>query len=152
METQLTKKTEVLSSGEKTFPGHLNFVKINPTEFDAQKQQIVNHIEKSLQSLTNNTEGYWLRLDIIPQEELKQLQNLVKQYFDLLKQLSRRELQVLKLALDGHHNQEISKELHISAETVKTHRKNIISKANFSNVQEMKSFFYKVSRVVEVNF
>ncbi len=45
-----------------------------------------------------------------------------------------RELDVLRLIARQHNSKEISKELHISINTVETHRKNLISKLNVKNV------------------
>lgn len=45
-----------------------------------------------------------------------------------------RELDVLRLIAQQFNSKEISKELHISINTVETHRKNLISKLNVKNV------------------
>lgn len=42
--------------------------------------------------------------------------------------LSERELEVLKLIVDGHSNQEIAKKIFVSLATVKTHVRNILNK------------------------
>ena len=48
--------------------------------------------------------------------------------------LTPRELDVLRLIAQQFNSKEISKELHISINTVETHRKNLISKLNVKNV------------------
>lgn len=48
--------------------------------------------------------------------------------------LTPRELEVLRLIAQQYNSKEISKELHISINTVETHRKNLISKLNVKNV------------------
>ncbi len=47
--------------------------------------------------------------------------------------LTKREKEVLKLMVDGFTNKEIAQQLFISFETVKTHRKNILSKTGSKN-------------------
>ncbi|HEY9618723.1 MAG TPA: response regulator transcription factor [Crinalium sp.] len=46
----------------------------------------------------------------------------------LQKQLSNRELEVLKLMVEGYRNSEIAKTLYLSPGTVKTHVRNILGK------------------------
>ncbi|WP_227807487.1 response regulator [Lutibacter profundi] len=48
--------------------------------------------------------------------------------------LTPREIEVLKLIAEQYSSKEISKLLHISINTVETHRKNLISKLNVKNV------------------
>ena len=48
--------------------------------------------------------------------------------------LTPREIEVLKLIATQYNSKEISKLLHISINTVETHRKNLISKLNVKNV------------------
>jgi DNA-binding CsgD family transcriptional regulator len=52
---------------------------------------------------------------------------------DSLIQLSRRELEVLKLITKEFTAQEIADKLFISQNTVNTHRKNLLSKLNAKN-------------------
>jgi len=49
-------------------------------------------------------------------------------YLEALKKLTPREIDVLELVEKGLTNQEIAMQLHLSYETVKTHRKNICKK------------------------
>jgi two-component system, NarL family, response regulator LiaR len=51
----------------------------------------------------------------------------------LVEELSEREKEVLRQLAHGRTNQEIAQELHVSAETVKTHVGNILSKLQFSH-------------------
>lgn len=50
---------------------------------------------------------------------------------------SRRELDVIKLLAKGDGSKEIADKLHISLETVTTHRKNILAKTNCRNTTEL---------------
>ena len=49
-------------------------------------------------------------------------------------QLSDREIEVLRLIVQGHLNKEIAEQLNISLNTVLTHRKNIIAKTGIRTV------------------
>jgi DNA-binding NarL/FixJ family response regulator len=47
--------------------------------------------------------------------------------------LSRRELEVLKLLVEGYNNVEIAANLHVSCNTIKTHIRNILEKFGVDN-------------------
>jgi DNA-binding NarL/FixJ family response regulator len=47
--------------------------------------------------------------------------------------LSRRELEVLKLLVEGYNNVEIAASLHVSCNTIKTHIRNILEKFGVDN-------------------
>ena len=62
----------------------------------------------------------------------------VEKVFSVSKEfLSKREKQVLTLLIEGKLSKEISEILHISKQTVDTHRKNMVSKNNLSNTAEL---------------
>ena len=65
-------------------------------------------------------------------------ENTAPQY----KALSRRELEVLSLILDGKTNKEIAEELFISFDTVKTHRKNILQKTGAKNTPALFNIYH----------
>lgn len=54
--------------------------------------------------------------------------------------LSERELQIIRLVMEGVSNAEIGERIFISEETVKTHRKNIFRKLGVHNVAELTTF------------
>jgi DNA-binding NarL/FixJ family response regulator len=54
--------------------------------------------------------------------------------------LSDREIEIIKLIIDGKSSSEIAEILFISEETVKTHRKNIFKKLNVHHVTELMTF------------
>lgn len=51
--------------------------------------------------------------------------------------LSERELEIVNLIAHGNKEADIGEQLHISVQTVKTHRKNILSKTNSKNTAEL---------------
>ena len=66
-----------------------------------------------------------------------------KDNFELLQQLTEREIEVLKCLTKGYTNKRIADELNISILTVQTHRKNMYSKLNLRGVNELVSFAYE---------
>jgi DNA-binding NarL/FixJ family response regulator len=54
--------------------------------------------------------------------------------------LSEREIQIIRLVMDGLNNAEIAERIFISEDTVKTHRKNIFRKLGVHNVAELTTF------------
>ena len=54
--------------------------------------------------------------------------------------LSEREIQIIKLIIDGRGNGEIAQTIFVSEDTVKTHRKNIFKKLNVHNASELTTF------------
>lgn len=59
-------------------------------------------------------------------------------------QLTNREVEILRLIVKGHLNKEIAEKLHISHNTVLTHRKNIISKTGIKTVSGLT--FYAIRK------
>ena len=60
--------------------------------------------------------------------------------------ISQREVQVLELTSEGHSSREIADLLHISKETVKSHRKHLLLKLNARNAAQLvkKGFEYRL--------
>ena len=65
--------------------------------------------------------------------------------------LSTREAEIVRLILRGHSSRSISEQLHISADTVKAHRKHIHSKLNISSQAELFSLFLDALAVLPIN-
>ena len=57
--------------------------------------------------------------------------------------LSIREIEILGLIMQGHTNHEIAEKLFISYETVKSHRKNILSKTGARNTAALINYYHK---------
>ena len=51
--------------------------------------------------------------------------------------LTNRETEILQLVSRGYSSQEIAKELYVSVETVKSHRKNMLSKYDARNMAHL---------------
>ncbi len=61
----------------------------------------------------------------------------------LLKELTRREIEIIQLVAQGFSNNEIGKNLFISPRTVDTHRTNIMRKLDLHNVAEIVRFAFQ---------
>lgn len=81
------------------------------------KNSSLTEIDKALQAVLAGKE-YWLGKDSIRESIHEHNQPM----------LTRREIEVLKLIAEGLTNQEIADKLFVSASTVDSHRKNLISK------------------------
>jgi DNA-binding NarL/FixJ family response regulator len=85
------------------------------------KNTSVNELMAAIQIVVEGG-GWWKRLDQLTQDQVTQGM-----------MLTRREKEVLKLIADGLTNQEIADKLFVSASTVDSHRKNLISKLHVKN-------------------
>lgn len=96
------------------------------------KSSGISTIELAIQKV-NRGEKYLG--DNIAQAYMEELLNPNKKSSDLavIPQLTKREDEVLKLIADEGTTQEISQQLHISTNTVETHRRNLISKFQVRN-------------------
>jgi DNA-binding NarL/FixJ family response regulator len=56
--------------------------------------------------------------------------NIIDENNDCFSKLTRRELQITKLIIEGFTNKEIAEKLNISFNTVRTHHRNILNKTN----------------------
>lgn len=86
------------------------------------KNASLDEIEKALSAVLTGRE-YWLGRENIKDSHRHQSELL----------LTRREIDVLKLIAEGLTNQEIADKLFVSASTVDTHRKSLISKLQAKN-------------------
>jgi len=73
----------------------------------------------------------------------KKSENFKKDNYQLLKELTDREIDILKLLVKGNTNKQIADVLCISVLTVQTHRKNIYQKLQLKGVNELVSFAYE---------
>ena len=65
-------------------------------------------------------------------------------YIEALKKLTPREIDVLDLVEKGHTNKEIATQLHLSYETVKTHRKNMCKKLGVKGGNGLLKWIWRV--------
>ena len=89
----------------------------------------VNNQKLSLIGLGDNPS--YLNMDIFPAKDCRIAEPIPVNRF------SKRELQIIKLIANGHNTSEIAEQLYISMFTVKTHRKNILSKSGCKNAADL---------------
>jgi DNA-binding NarL/FixJ family response regulator len=100
---------------------YLEQMKANGASGYLLKNTSVNELSNAIQ-LVMKGGSWWQRLEELTNDQVSQ--GMV---------LTRREKEVLKLIADGLTNQEIADKLFVSASTVDSHRKNLISKLHVKN-------------------
>jgi DNA-binding NarL/FixJ family response regulator len=128
---------------------YLKMVKAGAKGF-VLKSSGINELEKAILTVSNN-ENYFsadlLRQIIINFKEPSQKKAPDAHALELL---SKRELEVLKLVVDGYSNEEIAKRLNISMPTVKSHRSNLLSKTACNNSASLVMYAIK-HNLVEID-
>ncbi|KZE68888.1 two-component system response regulator [Fictibacillus phosphorivorans] len=112
--------------------------------FEALKRGAQGYLLKNLntEDMLNGLKAY--AMDEIPmsKEMAFRIWKEFKKDGQAEQSLSVREQEVLQLVAKGHSNKEISKELNISENTVKTHMKNILGKLQLENRVQLASYAY----------
>ena len=87
---------------------------------------------------------YCIIMDVVECASYAAYKHKLLQINALLEQLTKRELEVLDLVIKGMHNKAISAALNISVETVKSHRKKIVSKVGIHKVHDLLNILYDI--------
>jgi DNA-binding CsgD family transcriptional regulator len=87
---------------------------------------------------------YCILIDVIESHSYAAYKHRLRQISVLLEQLTKRESEVLRLVIKGMSNKAISEDLSISLETVKSHRKKIVSKIGLQKVTDLLNIFYNI--------
>jgi RNA polymerase sigma factor (sigma-70 family) len=95
---------------------------------------------------------YCVIINVVENSEFSEQRRCLSRLKELVTSLTPRETEVLRLAIDGLSNNEISEKLCISCETVKSHRKKLLSKVGVSNVNDLKHMLFKTTSVREIIF
>lgn len=69
---------------------------------------------------------------------------------NIVKLISKREMEVLKLIASGSSNEDVAKKLHVSATTIRTHRANLMSKTGCSNTASLVMYAIK-NKLVDIS-
>ena len=85
---------------------------------------------------------YCILVDVVECSSYAAYKHKLLQISMLLEQLTKRESEVLRLVIKGLHNKAISAALNISVETVKSHRKKIVSKVGLEKVNDLLNILY----------
>lgn len=100
---------------------YIEQMKMNGASGYLLKNTSMNELMSAIESVARGG-SWWFRLEQLSQAQATQ--GMI---------LTRREKEVLKLIADGLTNQEIADRLFVSASTVDSHRKNLISKLHVKN-------------------
>lgn len=144
VERKMQHKTIVLSSYDD-IKLIKEVLKIGASGFLAKKCAGENIVE-AVNKVFNNQQYF---SETIQNKLLKSLtENLVKNETlspdgTFFSPLTQREQEVIKLIAQEYSTKEIAKKLHISVNTVETHRKNLISKLNVKNVVGLAIYAYR---------
>lgn len=87
---------------------------------------------------------YCIIMDVVECNSYAAYKHKLLQINALLEQLTKRESEVLQLVIKGMHNKAISATLNISVETVKSHRKKIVSKVGIHKVNDLLNILYDI--------
>ncbi|MGC1241075.1 MAG: LuxR C-terminal-related transcriptional regulator [Chryseosolibacter sp.] len=90
--------------------------------------------------LNQCSKTYCVVVNVIDATSLNDHKKILRQLSSLTKSLTKRELEVFELSMKGLNTKQISEQLLITAETVKTHRKRIVSKAGVTKIEEIKNW------------
>jgi DNA-binding CsgD family transcriptional regulator len=102
-----------------------NFIKSLNIHTDISHITSHNNYKLSLIGLMG--EPSFLNIDVMGQDNTQRDE----------KAFSKRELEIIRLIAEGRSSKEIAQKLHISIDTVKTHRKRILEKTNCANAAEL---------------
>lgn len=102
-----------------------NFVKSLNIHTDISHITHNNNYKLSLIGLKG--EPGFLNIDVMDESKIKSDE----------KAFSKREIEIISLIAQGRTSKEIAQKLHVSIDTVKTHRKRILEKTNCANVAEL---------------
>lgn len=75
------------------------------------------------------------------------IQKLQQENEEPLEKLTIREIEILRLVLEGHSNQDIAQNLHITTTTVEGHRTSIMKKLNMTSLIELTKFGIRVGLI-----
>jgi DNA-binding NarL/FixJ family response regulator len=128
---------------------YLKMVKAGAKGF-VLKSSGINELEKAILNVSNN-ETYF-SADLLRQIIINFKEPLQKPTPDVhaLELISKRELEILKLVVDGYSNEEIAKRLNISLPTVKSHRSSLLSKTACNNSASLVMYAIK-NNLVEID-
>lgn len=126
-------------------------IKINSATQDVNQQVCsskiaCNDLVSILLSLDKCRDHYCVIIDIVESNSYANYKHRLRQMQLLLKQLTKRESEILHLVIGGKHNKDIANELHISLETVKSHRKKIVSKIGLQKVNDLLNILFDLNR------
>lgn len=111
----------------------------------ADKLKAHQMLANVIADLHEHSGSYCIVVRVVDGSSLGEKQKITDLLQDVVKSLTKREVEILELAVNGYSNKRIAQELFITIETVKSHRKNIVNKAGVRKIDEIKNLLLKKS-------
>ena len=106
-----------------------------------------NDLVSLISKLDQCVEQYCIVIDVVENNYYSNCKQYANNFIRLLTELTKRESEILRLAIQGLSNKEICDNLCISLETVKSHRKKIVSKIGIRKINDFKDIMLKANLV-----
>jgi DNA-binding CsgD family transcriptional regulator len=126
-------------------------------DFRGSSEQVIIHQKKSYQEiqgimsdLNQCSEKYCIVLKVIEASSLPDYNPIHIRLQSLMGSLTKREFEIYDLAMKGFTNKEIAQKLFISLETVRSHRKSIVSKAAVSKMEDIKDWLLEANTILHM--
>jgi DNA-binding CsgD family transcriptional regulator len=111
-----------------------------------------DHLLELVSDLQKCKKQYCIVVNIVENIAFWEHRKCISKVSERINALTPREAEVLRLAIEGLPNNAISEKLCISLETVKSHRKRIVSKVGVKRVNDLKHMLFKTNIVQEIIF
>lgn len=117
---------------------------------DSSEQTIIEkksyqELHGIMSDLNQCSEKYCIVLKVMEASCLAHYNQIAVRLQSLMEILTKRELEIYDLAIKGFNNREIAEKLFISIETVRSHRKSIVSKASVNRMEDIKDWLLEAN-------
>ena len=116
---------------------------------NCSEQDPYNHLLSTIAALKDHADGFSIVIQVIDAPLMNSATLTIRRLEFFMQSLTKRELEVYNLAMRGFSNRLIAEKLFITAETVKTQRKNIVGKAGVRSIEELKSRLLEANKLIE---
>ena len=129
-------------------------VRIN---FQDSSEKLLNNQKRSyeelyaiMSDLNQCSEKYCIVFKVIGASSLPESSQMANRLQSLMQSLTKRELEIYDLAVKGFSNKKIAEQLFISIETVRSHRKSIVSKAAVTRMEDIKDWLLEANTFLHI--
>jgi DNA-binding NarL/FixJ family response regulator len=103
----------------------------------------------TISALNNRSEKFCVVIQITDSSITPDDNHAANQLRLFIGSLSKREMQVYGLAIRGLSNKAIAEKLFVTVETIKSHRKGIVRKANVKKIDDIKSWILEANKLID---
>lgn len=111
----------------------------------SNQKRSYEELDAIMSDLNQCSEKYCIVLKVIEASSLPEFSQIANRLQSLMGSLTKRELEIYDLAVKGFSNKNIAEQLFISIETVRSHRKSIVSKAAVSRMEDIKDLLLEAN-------